>query len=430
MSLFTQIGSVCSKKKDFIWNASGSLIYALASVVLAFLVIRIIGADEGGIFGFGFSTLGQQMFIVAYFGIRPFHITDMKMEYTYGEYLCARRLTGMLGILLLVGFNALMLFSGRYTQHKAVVLTAAALYKILDGIGDVYESELQRQGRLYKSGQSLAFRTLFSSAVLIVGLYRLRSLLSALIAADAAQIFGIWFFGEREVKRTSADLSADRTAVKKLLSSTVLLFLSVFLDFYIFSSSKYAVDAVMTNSTSGIFNILFMPASFVYLAANFFIRPTLTALAEHYQKGELQAFRKKSIGLLAVVAGLCVLILLGTLLLGRWGLTVFEMMLGSDYQGWLTSEYPVFFMLITGGCIYALVNIWYYILVIIRAQKAIFAGYLITAAAAFVTADRWVQLLGIPGAGYHYLCVMLMMLTLFSVMTHMITKSRFQESKK
>ena len=48
-----------NQKKDFLWNAVGSLLYALASIVLAFAVIRIAGDDEGGIFGFGFSTLGQ-----------------------------------------------------------------------------------------------------------------------------------------------------------------------------------------------------------------------------------------------------------------------------------------------------------------------------------------------------------------------------------
>ena len=53
------------QKKDVIWNALGSLVYALASMILSFLVIRLQGADDGGIFGFGFSTLGQQMIINA-----------------------------------------------------------------------------------------------------------------------------------------------------------------------------------------------------------------------------------------------------------------------------------------------------------------------------------------------------------------------------
>ena len=53
-----------SLKKDIIWNLLGTLLYALSSIVLAMGVLRLRGAAEGGVFGFGFSTLGQQIFII------------------------------------------------------------------------------------------------------------------------------------------------------------------------------------------------------------------------------------------------------------------------------------------------------------------------------------------------------------------------------
>ena len=115
-----------NQKKDFLWNAVGSLLYALASIVLAFAVIRIAGDDEGGIFGFGFSTLGQQMFIVAYFGIRPFHITDRTPEYSFGDYLGTRRLTSLLAVLGSLLFLGVQLGTGQYSLHKALSLLLLA----------------------------------------------------------------------------------------------------------------------------------------------------------------------------------------------------------------------------------------------------------------------------------------------------------------
>ena len=79
----TESGTI---KKDYFWNTVGSGVYALASMVLAFAAMHIAGPDDGGIFGFGYSAFGQQMFIIAYFGIRPFHITDASWEYGYEEY--------------------------------------------------------------------------------------------------------------------------------------------------------------------------------------------------------------------------------------------------------------------------------------------------------------------------------------------------------
>ena len=60
------------EKQNIVWNMAGSFCYAFASMVLTFLVMRLAGEDQGGIFAFGYSTFGQQMFILAYFGIRPF----------------------------------------------------------------------------------------------------------------------------------------------------------------------------------------------------------------------------------------------------------------------------------------------------------------------------------------------------------------------
>ena len=75
------------ERQNVIWNMAGSFCYAFASMVLSFLVLRIIGEEEGGIFSFGYSTLGQQMFIVAYFGIRPFQVTVAAGQFRFGVYL-------------------------------------------------------------------------------------------------------------------------------------------------------------------------------------------------------------------------------------------------------------------------------------------------------------------------------------------------------
>ena len=142
-------------RNDVFWNAAGSLLYALASMVLSFFVLRLMGPRDGGIFGFGFSTFGQQIFIIAYFGIRPFQITDMAGEYRFSEYHFARRLSSFFALLSSLLFLWLMVSIGSYDGIKAELLFLLSFYKLLDGFSDVYESELQRRGRLYLAGQSL-----------------------------------------------------------------------------------------------------------------------------------------------------------------------------------------------------------------------------------------------------------------------------------
>lgn len=164
-----------------IWNMSGSFFYAFASMVLSFLVLRIAGEEQGGIFSFGFSTVGQQMFLLAYFGIRPFHITDGAEQYRFGDYLHHRYVTCLLALLLGAGYLA---FIG-YSWQKAQIIFLLIAYKVIDGFADVYESEFQRQGCLYLTGRSNTFRTILSVGVFLVTLVSGAGLFTACVAAGA-----------------------------------------------------------------------------------------------------------------------------------------------------------------------------------------------------------------------------------------------------
>ena len=66
------------ERKNMLWNMIGSMLYALTSMTLGIVVTRLVGDVEGGIFLFAFSTLGQQLYIISYFGMRPIQVTDMK----------------------------------------------------------------------------------------------------------------------------------------------------------------------------------------------------------------------------------------------------------------------------------------------------------------------------------------------------------------
>lgn len=397
------------ERQNVIWNMIGSAVYALASMVLAFIVMRMAGEDEGGIFGFGFSTYGQQMFIVAYFGIRPFHITDGRQEYSFGDYLGLRAFTCGAAVAMAACHLGLLALGGTYTLHKAAVIFLLAGYKVIDGLADVYESEFQRQGCLYLTGKSNTFRTALSVGIFLGTLQISGSLLAASFGAVLAQTAGVLIFNVSVMKAgvlPDVDFKRRPEAGLRLLKNTALLFLSVFLDFYVFSAAKYAIDSCLTDAVSGYFNILFMPTSVIYLAANFIIRPFLTRLTACWDAKDWGAFRKIRGRIGGVIAGFTVLGVLGALILGRPVLGIMERILGAGYEGKLTSHWIAFVVIILGGGLYALANLYYYLLVIMRRQGVIFLVYLAAAAAAWFLSPALVTRSGILGAAVCYVILM------------------------
>lgn len=413
------------KKQNMVWNMVGSFSYAFASMVLAFLVMGIIGDDQGGIFSFGFSTLGQQMFILAYFGIRPFQITDGTGEYSFGDYLHQRTLT--CGAALLAGAGYLLVFSARYSVQEMAVLFLLICYKVVDGYADVYETEFQRKGRLYLTGKSNTFRVILTVGSFLAALTAAHQysavngkegywpLVTACAAAVAAQVLGVLLFDVSVMRKLDQEAySRNRNHIRRLFSNTGLLFVSVFLDFYVFSAVKYAIDAYMANADSGYFNIIFMPTSVINLAAGFVIRPFLTYLTEYWNEKRYEAFLSMLKRLTLVISGLTVLAVAAAWAVGRPVLSILEALLGETYKMKLTIYWIPFIWIVLGGGFYAVLNLYYYVLVILRRQKIIFGVYLFMAVAAAAAAPDLVVKGGIPGAAAGYLLLMILMTALFA----------------
>ena len=394
------------EKENMIWNMTGSFFYAFASMVLSFLVLRIAGEEQGGIFSFGFSTVGQQMFLLAYFGIRPFHITDGTNQYRFGDYLHHRYVTCALALLLGAGYLVCI----GYSWQKAQIIFLLIVYKVIDGFADVYESEFQRQGCLYLTGRSNTFRTILSVGIFLATLVSGAGLFAACAAAVLGQIAGVVLFDIvvlRELKRVDYGWSAKQGV--SLTASSILLFVSVFLDFYIFSAAKYAIDAHLGDAASGYFNVIFMPTSVINLAAGFVIRPFLTYLTDCWNEHRFSDFKKKLLTIMAVIGGLTVLAVGGTVVLGRPVLALLEWLLGKSYSGTLTALWPAFIMIVLGGGFYAVLNLYYYALVILRRQKMIFGIYAVLTVLAAILAPRLTVALGIFGAAFAYLILMIVM---------------------
>lgn len=395
------------QQRNIFWNVLGSAIYALTGMLLGAAVTRILGADEGGIFFFAFSTFGQQMFIAAYFGMRPIQITDSAGRFSFGDYLAFRNLTCGLSILAAGGYTVLVGDTGR----EKIILILLVLYKIMDGWADCWDSEFQRQGRLYLTGKSNAFRTLLSVGIFAAAMIATKDLLLSSAAAVIGQALAILLFC---ILPLGAMEHCDRTVHKGtgalLFKESKWLFLSAFLDLYIFAASKYAVNAYMTHADNSYYTTIFIPTSVINLMANFVIRPVLTILSDDMEHGRRKAFLKT----VGRISGLILfLTLLGMGAAALFGIPVLSVLVGPEAGKELLPYRAALITVILGGGFYAVLNLFYYVLVILKAERAIFVIYALTAGLAWQLSGRMVQSAGINGAALSYTAAMLVLSLLF-----------------
>ncbi len=398
------------EKRNMIWNMIGSFLYAFASMVLTMAVVQIVGDEQGGIFTFAFTTFGQQMFMVAYFGIRPYQITDVESRYTFGDYLGLRMLTSACALAIGIGY---ILMQG-YTPQKAWVVFLMVCYKVIDGFADTYEAEFQRSGRLYLTGKSNAFRTVLSVGCFITALLMTKNLVFASAAAVGVQVLGVLLFDVAVIgELDNIDWSWNPAGCRGLLQSCLLLFLSVFLDFYIFSAAKYAIEGNMNDAAMAVYGAIFMPTSVINLVAGFVIRPFLTKLSYYWEVKEMKAFGGVIGKIFVVILGLTVLAVGGA---GVLGIPVLSL-LYSNLRDALSECRLALVMIVLGGGFNAWMNLFYYTLVIMKRQRHIFGGYVLVCVTAAVISPQAVRAGGILGGAASYLLLMILLALCFGLMT-------------
>lgn len=396
------------ERQNILWNMAGSFLYAFASMVLAIAVVQIAGEDAGGVFTFGFTTFGQHMFMVAYFGIRPFQITDTGGQYSFGEYRGLRFYT--CGAALLVGLGYVCI-SG-YSADKAAAIFLMVVYKVIDALADTYEAEFQRSGRLYLTGKSNAFRTILSVTVFLTVLSATKRLIAASFWAVAAQTAGFLILDVlviRELPNIDWKLRPGKRF--KLFQANILLFMSAVLDFYIFSASKYAIEDCMADRDMAVYGAIFMPTSVINLVAGFVIRPYLTRLSLAWETGKIRRFVKLIGTLAGIISALAVLAVGGAWILGIPVLSL----LYPNLSYMLSDCRYALVLIIIGGALNAYMGLFYYALIIMKKQRYIFGVYGLVGAAAVLISKPFVNGRGITGGALAYVVLTAMLMICFGI---------------
>ena len=393
------------ERSAYFWNMLGSLVYAVTGMLLGVVVTKLAGAYAGGIFFFGFSTLGQQLYIVSYFGMRPIQVTDISNEYTFGDYLRLRAITSFLAAL--AGFVYIFLTTGDLYVFEVYMILS--LYKILDGFCDIFESEMQRQDRLDMTGKATLFRTLLCVGVFLAALVTTKDLKFSSLALLPSILLAAIIFDILPLLRLKPDKTIKKASYISLINKSKWLFLGAFIDLYIFAAAKYAVNYRLGEELNGYFSIIFIPTSIINLMAGFIIRPILTKLSLLYKTGNQKKFistisKIAAFIFAATVLGMCMAYLLG--------IPVLKLVLGEVATA-IESYKTALVLVIFGGGLYALVNLGYYCLVIFEMTGIIFLIYAVGAVFAYFISDFMVRSFAMNGAALAYMITMLLLTVFF-----------------
>lgn len=388
----------------YIWNIVASIANAGLSVIILAIATRILNNNDTDIFSIAWS-ISQLMATIGTYQIRTYQATDVEEKFNFSQYVIFRIIT--VGIMLLT--SAIYIKTKGYASYKGTIVFILCLFRAVDAIADVYEGWFQQKERLDLAGKACTYRVIIALVCFGVSLITIQNMLIACIMLLISYI-ACFVLCDVRYCRIVPELQEKNNGGKKKGGAMKLavegfpLFVNAFLMMSISNAPKMALDTAISNQqipvgVQTVFNILFMPASFLTLAYIVF-RPLLTKMAIYWNENKIRHFLK----IIALITG-CLLVIAIILLAGCavLGVPVLSILYAID----LKSYWGELLIIVAGGCFCTFSYVFDNALVVIRRQYMLVISYVISWLYIKLTVTAYVEKYGVLGAAISYTTCML-----------------------
>lgn len=389
-------------KKHIFWNTLGSAMYGANSFIMLALVSRIGTIEQAGDFGIAFTT-AQILYIIGLLGVSHYQMTDYDGKYPFSDYVRVRMFSCCLMAASAAGAIFLLGFEGEQVAYTAGLTTLM----LLNVVGDLYQCLFFQKNRLDLSGAALFHRTLWPLLVFCIVLMLSGQIVAAIAAQTVGNLLLTWYFARAAKPFLSGSICPPRPSMARALAAECLpLFFSLLLMNLVINASKYGVEFWMDGLAQGYYNMIFMPVQVINLCSQFLFKPFLNQYAKLLQSGERKPFFRLLGKQLSLIGALTVICCAGAYWLGA-------PVLGALYQKDLHALAMQLTLVVLGGGLFAACQLFYYVLVILRQQKAVLRIYILAAVVSAGLTALLVRQGGLTGAAMSLIAVHILLLLFY-----------------
>lgn len=393
-----------SVKKKYFWNMMGSLCNAFSTVILLLVVNWILGNEAGGIFSFAYSN-AQMLMIIGGLEVYPIQTTDVEEEYSFQTYFTLRIITCFLMLFISICYIYITHIEG----ERACVVLTFCVFKMIESFVDVFGGMYQQNNRIDLTGKILSLRVAMSTISFIVILLITHDLLTGAISMAITSLILFFIYDLRFLRFfPSASIGISLDKVWLLIKEVVPLFIAAFIMSYISNAPKYAIDTYCSDMLQNKYGILFMPAFVINLFSLFVFRPILVDMTEKWNRNDLDGvvcYIKRSVWFIVIITILCVV---GGIIVG---IPVLSFVYGVDLVG----ERVVLGAVMVYGGFTAFSTYFYYVITVMRMQKKMLVGYIVSFVLVTLAAPVLVKKFELLGAAMTSLIGVLSLDVIFAV---------------
>lgn len=315
-------------RDNFAWSLSAGFTYALAQwgVVVAFTHLGT--AEQLGEFALGLAVTAPVM-LLARMQLRTLEATDARGAFRTEHYLALMLLNVAVGVL---ACGAVGWLAG-YAPHTLALITLIALAKGAENVSEVYFGALQQQERISFVARSMMLKGALSVTAVWLTLWATRSSTLAAAALGLTWLSVLLLFdvpvNRRVLGRPGPWRRLRQTPRRELLRQVrALLGVAWALGFVALLGTlrpnvpRYVIEAHLGAAALGHYAALAYFAALGGRVVDALIQALSPRLARYHAAGDRRRYGRALGVFVGAAAGVGVCAVAGSLLLGRWALTL------------------------------------------------------------------------------------------------------------
>ena len=389
-------------KRDFMWNSIGLGAWGMVFPLLTIVVTQLVGLELAGMFSLAFVTATLLM-IVANYGVRTFQVSDLEESHSFSDYQVSRWIT--CAAMIVIG---LLYCNVRgYTGDMFLISIGVYLYKMVDGLADVYEGRLQQMHKLYLAGISQTIRSVSVLVIFSLFLAISGNLGGACIAMGVTAIVSfIIVTAPLALLETPASRKASFASIKRLFQECAPLFVALFLYAFIDNMPKFMMEGVLSYDNQLFFNALYFPAQAVLMTVGLIYKPLLVKMAAAWADVE----RRSRFDLFIIVMVVIILAItaVGAALMNWIGIPIMSFLYATDFEPYRQLS----LVMLAAGGVTGIIDFLYQVITVLRKQKVVMRLYLMTFVCSLFVPMLMIGMTGLTGAVISYLVLMSILLVL------------------
>lgn len=378
-----------SIKANMFWNSFGSLINLGCSWLISVFIVRFANNFEAA----GLYTLAMSIYAIfaplAQYRTYVYQISDIRDEYTLGEYVAFRMFTSCLALISIVLYT----FITNQASYIGIILLFS-IYKLASLQIDVLHANMQKNKRMDYLGRSEATQGIVSLVLFIVVFLMTHDLSITLISMFLGMVgVGLLYDLPRVKLFSKIKISFSLPKIKKLLVTCLPIVVGGIAAAAAPNLPRQALNYVLGAEALGVYGTLAAPVALIQMGASYIYNPLLTYFVEAFDERDLKKFRRL---VLYTLFGILLIMLLCGVFLVLFGQSIFSIIYGEKILGYLYLFPPLIVCAGVTGCMWFLNDLTQ----ALRIFKATAIGNFIALGAAVVSMFPFIYLFGLNGVTF------------------------------